>query len=44
MIGAGLGGLLGEALPIERLQGLDFALTALFIVLAIDAYRQRRTG
>jgi 4-azaleucine resistance transporter AzlC len=39
--GAGLGGLLGEALPIERLKGLDFALTALFIVLAIDAYQQR---
>lgn len=39
--GAGLGGLIGEALPIERLRGLDFALTALFIVLAIDAYRQR---
>ena len=36
-----LGGLVGEALPIERLRGLDFALTALFIVLAIDAYRQR---
>ena len=36
-----LGGLLGEAVPIERLRGLDFALTALFIVLAIDAYRQR---
>ncbi|MET0704981.1 MAG: AzlC family ABC transporter permease [Mycobacterium sp.] len=39
--GAGLGGLVGEALPIDRLEGLDFALTALFIVLAIDAYRQR---
>ncbi|WP_460359212.1 AzlC family ABC transporter permease [Mycobacterium sp. ZZG] len=39
--GATLGGLLGEALPIERLVGLDFALTALFIVLGIDAYRQR---
>lgn len=38
---AGLGGLLGTALPVERLQGLEFALTALFIVLAIDAYRQR---
>jgi 4-azaleucine resistance transporter AzlC len=39
--GASLGGLVGAALPIERLKGLDFALTALFIVLAIDAYRQR---
>ena len=38
---AGLGGLVGTALPVERLQGLEFALTALFIVLAIDAYRQR---
>lgn len=40
-VSAGVGGLLGEALPIERVQGLEFALTALFIVLAIDAYRQR---
>jgi 4-azaleucine resistance transporter AzlC len=39
--GATLGAVLGEALPIERLKGLDFALTALFIVLAIDAYKQR---
>lgn len=39
--GASLGGLVGEALPIDRLVGLDFALTALFIVLGIDAYRQR---
>lgn len=39
-LSAGAGGLLGAALPIERLQGLEFALTALFIVLAIDAYRQ----
>jgi 4-azaleucine resistance transporter AzlC len=39
-VSAGAGGLLGAALPIERLHGLEFALTALFIVLAIDAYRQ----
>jgi len=39
-VSSGLGGLVGAALPIERLRGLDFALTALFIVLAIDAYRQ----
>ncbi len=39
--GAALGGLIGVVLPIEKLQGLDFALTALFVVLAIDAYRQR---
>ncbi len=39
--GAAMGGVIGEALPIERLHGLDFALTALFIVLALDAYRQR---
>lgn len=39
-VSAGVGGLLGAALPIERVQGLEFALTALFIVLAIDAYRQ----
>lgn len=39
-VSAGVGGLVGAALPIERVQGLEFALTALFIVLAIDAYRQ----
>lgn len=39
-VSAGAGGLLGAALPIERLHGLEFTLTALFIVLAIDAYRQ----
>lgn len=39
--GATLGGLVGAALPVDRLVGLDFALTALFVVLAIDAYRQR---
>lgn len=39
--GATLGGLVGEALPIDRLVDLEFALTALFIVLGIDAYRQR---
>lgn len=39
--GATLGALLGEVVPIERLKGLDFALTALFVVLAIDAYKQR---
>ncbi|MDT5399263.1 MAG: hypothetical protein QOK33_2494 [Mycobacterium sp.] len=39
--GATIGALAGSALPIERVQGLDFALTALFVVLAIDAYRAR---
>lgn len=39
--GAALGGLVGSALPLERVRGLEFALTALFIVLAIEAYRQR---
>ncbi|MGY1661694.1 AzlC family ABC transporter permease [Geodermatophilus sp. SYSU D00705] len=39
--GAALGALLGEALPLDSLRGLDFALSALFIVLAIDAYRAR---
>lgn len=39
--GAALGGVLGEVLPIDRLVGLDFALTALFVVLGIEAYRQR---
>jgi 4-azaleucine resistance transporter AzlC len=37
--GATLGGLLGSVLPLASLHGLDFALSALFIVLAIDAYR-----
>ncbi|MCF6386473.1 AzlC family ABC transporter permease [Mycobacterium sp. MBM] len=39
-LSAAAGALLGAALPLERLQGLEFALTALFIVLAIDAYSQ----
>jgi len=39
--GATIGALAGSALPIERIQGVDFALTALFVVLAIDAYRVR---
>jgi 4-azaleucine resistance transporter AzlC len=37
--GATLGGLLGSVLPLASLHGLDFALSALFIVLAIDAFR-----
>lgn len=40
-VSAALGGLVGTALPIERLHGLEFALTALFVVLAIDTYQQR---
>lgn len=41
-VGGGvLGALLGAALPGE-LRGLDFALTALFAVLAIDAFRVKR--
>jgi 4-azaleucine resistance transporter AzlC len=39
--GGTIGALVGSVLPIERVQGLDFALTALFVVLAIDAYRAR---
>jgi 4-azaleucine resistance transporter AzlC len=39
--GATIGALAGSALPIDRIQGVDFALTALFVVLAIDAYRVR---
>lgn len=39
--GATVGALVGSGLPIERVAGLDFALTALFVVLAIDAYRAR---
>lgn len=37
--GATGGALLGLALPLEAVSGFDFALTALFIVLAMDAYR-----
>lgn len=37
--GTVIGALIASAVPVQRLQGLDFALTALFIVLAIDAYR-----
>lgn len=39
--GATAGAWFGSLLPV-RLDGLDFALTALFTVLAIDAYRVRR--
>ena len=41
-VGGGVcGALLGAALP-GQLRGLEFALTALFAVLAVDAYRVRR--
>ncbi|MFJ9854796.1 AzlC family ABC transporter permease [Streptomyces sp. NPDC101150] len=39
--GATAGALFGAVVP-ARLAGLDFALTALFVVLAVDAYRARR--
>jgi 4-azaleucine resistance transporter AzlC len=39
--GATIGALVGSVLPLDRLDGLDFALTALFLVLAIEAYRER---
>lgn len=39
--GATLGALAGSLVP-SRIQGLDFALTALFAVLALDAVRDRR--
>ncbi len=39
--GATAGALLGAAIP-ARLAGVDFALTAMFTVLAIDALRARR--
>ncbi|MGH3498342.1 MAG: AzlC family ABC transporter permease [Nocardioidaceae bacterium] len=35
------GALLGAALPLDQIYGLNFALVALFIVLAVDAYRAR---
>jgi 4-azaleucine resistance transporter AzlC len=38
---ATLGGLVGSLIP-DNLAGLDFALTALFAVLALDAIRARR--
>jgi 4-azaleucine resistance transporter AzlC len=40
--GATMGALAGTRLPLDRLQGLDFALTALFVVLAIEGYRATR--
>lgn len=40
--GATVGALVGTRLPLDRLQGLDFALTALFVVLAIEALRATR--
>jgi 4-azaleucine resistance transporter AzlC len=40
--GATVGALAGTRLPLDRLQGLDFALTALFVVLAIEAFRTTR--
>jgi 4-azaleucine resistance transporter AzlC len=40
--GATVGALAGTRLPLDRLQGLDFALTALFVVLAIEAFRTAR--
>jgi 4-azaleucine resistance transporter AzlC len=40
--GATVGALAGTRLPLDRLQGMDFALTALFVVLAIEAYRATR--
>ncbi|MER5786392.1 AzlC family ABC transporter permease [Streptomyces mobaraensis] len=39
--GATTGALLGSVIP-EGVKGLDFAVTALFTVLAIDAFRARR--
>jgi 4-azaleucine resistance transporter AzlC len=38
---ATIGALAASVLPLDRLAGVDFALTALFVVLAIDAYRDR---
>lgn len=36
------GGLLGQLIP-DSVVGLDFAITALFVVLSIDAYRARKS-
>lgn len=41
VVGATAGALFGALVP-ARLVGLDFALTALFVVLSVDAYRARR--
>ncbi|MBM4726491.1 branched-chain amino acid ABC transporter permease [Prescottella equi] len=41
VVGGVAGALVGSALPMQ-LDGLDFALTALFVVLAVDAFRVRR--
>jgi predicted branched-subunit amino acid permease len=41
VIFAGVGALLGMIIP-ARITGLDFVMTALFAVLAMDAFRARR--
>nr|WP_241665669.1 AzlC family ABC transporter permease [Prescottella subtropica] len=41
VLGGVAGALVGNALPM-KIEGLDFALTALFVVLTIDAFRARR--
>lgn len=41
VLGAAAGALLGGLIP-DGVVGLDFALTALFVVLAIDAFRTQR--
>ncbi|MFD0276821.1 AzlC family ABC transporter permease [Kitasatospora sp. NPDC127111] len=41
VVGGTAGALFGALVP-ARLVGLDFALTALFVVLTVDAYRARR--
>ena len=38
MVGAVLGGILGQILPV-KLEGIDFCMTALFITIAIDQWR-----
>ncbi|CAM2856675.1 AzlC family ABC transporter permease [Prescottella defluvii] len=41
VLGGVVGAVVGGAIPVQ-LVGLDFALTALFVVLALDAFRARR--
>ena len=42
VLGSLIGGLLGEALPFD-MTGIDFSMTALFVVIFVDQWKQFRT-
>ena len=41
MIGAVLGGILGQLIPIQ-IEGIDFCMTALFVTILIDQWRSTK--